>query len=85
MQRHPWNPDFQWLDRPGSFGALNREQVRQYDQHGYLVVPRLLDPAATAELRHEVDRLEADVDSEQRLPLGCARPASARHPGPPLR
>jgi ectoine hydroxylase-related dioxygenase (phytanoyl-CoA dioxygenase family) len=63
MQRHPWNTEFEWLDRTSPFVALNRAQVRQYDQHGYIVVPQLLDPAATAEVRQEVDRLEADVDA----------------------
>ena len=63
MQRHLWNTDFEWLDHTGPFGALNREQVRHYDQHGYIVVPRLLDPAATAELRKEADRLEAESDA----------------------
>jgi len=63
MQRHLWNTDFEWLDHTGPFGALNREQVRHYDQHGYIVVPRLLDPPATAELRKEADRLEAESDA----------------------
>jgi hypothetical protein len=33
MQRHPWNVRFEWLDHRGPFGALNREQVRRYDQY----------------------------------------------------
>jgi phytanoyl-CoA hydroxylase len=67
LQRHPWNTDFAWVDRHAPFGALDEGEVRQYDQEGYIVVPGLLDPAATAKLRDELDRFvdEADAFLEQ--------------------
>ena len=62
MQRHPWNTDFQWTDRRAPFGVLDEGQVHQYDGQGYVVVPGLLDAAATTELREEVDRFVAEAD-----------------------
>lgn len=63
MQRHPWNTDFEWVDRSAPFSALDGEQVRHYDQHGYVVVVVVLDPIGTAEVRTEVDRFEAETDA----------------------
>jgi ectoine hydroxylase-related dioxygenase (phytanoyl-CoA dioxygenase family) len=63
MQAHPWNQDFDWEDHEGPFTTLTPEQVRQFDEQGFVVVPDLVDADTLAEVRDDLDRLEAEVDA----------------------
>jgi ectoine hydroxylase-related dioxygenase (phytanoyl-CoA dioxygenase family) len=63
MPAHPWNEAFTWRDHHGPFRALTPEQVEQFDQAGFVVVPDLVDPGTIAEVREELDALEAEVDA----------------------
>jgi ectoine hydroxylase-related dioxygenase (phytanoyl-CoA dioxygenase family) len=58
VRLHPWNAAFTWVDRTGPFRALEADQVAQFDEQGYVVVPDLLDPASIDRVRAEVDRYE---------------------------
>jgi ectoine hydroxylase-related dioxygenase (phytanoyl-CoA dioxygenase family) len=58
VRLHPWNAGFTWVDRTGPFLALGADQVAQFDEEGYVVVPDLLDPATVERVRAEVDRYE---------------------------
>jgi ectoine hydroxylase-related dioxygenase (phytanoyl-CoA dioxygenase family) len=58
VRLHPWNAGFTWVDRAGPFLALGADQVAQFDEEGYVVVPDLLDPATVERVRAEVDRYE---------------------------
>ncbi len=62
MDLHPWNAGFSWTDRVGPFTALTAEQVAQFDEQGYVVVPDLVDPGTLAAVRDEIDGYEAEVD-----------------------
>ncbi|HZU74398.1 MAG TPA: phytanoyl-CoA dioxygenase family protein [Acidimicrobiales bacterium] len=62
---HPWNRDFQWTDHRARSGVLTQDQVDQFDRDGYVVVPRLLEPAELERTVAEVDAFEAE--SEDRL------------------
>jgi ectoine hydroxylase-related dioxygenase (phytanoyl-CoA dioxygenase family) len=63
MQAHPWNVGFEWADHAGPFVQLVDEQVRQFDEQGFVVVPNLIDEATIAAVRGELDALEAEVDA----------------------
>ena len=62
-RRHPWNESFDWQDHDGPFTTLTPEQVRQFDEEGFVVVPDLVDADTLAEVREDLDRLEAEVDA----------------------
>jgi phytanoyl-CoA hydroxylase len=63
MQAHPWNERFEWRDHEGPFRSLTPDQVAQFDEHGFVVVPDLIDADTVAEVRDDLDRLEAEVDA----------------------
>ena len=63
VRRHPWNREFTWVDRTGPFRSLTADQVAHYDREGYVVVPDLLDAAAVAQVREEIDAFEAQTDA----------------------
>jgi ectoine hydroxylase-related dioxygenase (phytanoyl-CoA dioxygenase family) len=58
---HPWNTGFAWVDHAGPRHALSDEQVAQFDEQGYVVVPDLVDPATLTSVRAEADRFEQRV------------------------
>jgi ectoine hydroxylase-related dioxygenase (phytanoyl-CoA dioxygenase family) len=60
--RHPWNRGFEWVDRTGAPATLTADQVRQFDEHGFTVVPDLVDAEALAAAAAECDRFEAETD-----------------------
>ena len=47
----------------GPFTTLTPEQVEQFDEEGFVVVPDLIDADTLAEVRDDLDRLEAEVDA----------------------
>jgi ectoine hydroxylase-related dioxygenase (phytanoyl-CoA dioxygenase family) len=63
MERHPWNTEFEWTDHTGPTRRLTAAEVAQFDEHGYVVVPDLVDASALAEATAELDRFEAEVDA----------------------
>jgi ectoine hydroxylase-related dioxygenase (phytanoyl-CoA dioxygenase family) len=63
MQAHPWNESFDWQDHEGPFTTLTPEQVKKFDEEGFVVVPDLVDADTVAEVRDDLDRLEAEVDA----------------------
>ena len=63
MQAHPWNEQFEWQDHAGPYTTLTPEQVAQFDGDGFVVVEDLVDADTVAEVRAELDALEAEVDA----------------------
>jgi ectoine hydroxylase-related dioxygenase (phytanoyl-CoA dioxygenase family) len=63
MQPHPWNEGFEWHDHDGPFTTLTPDQVAQFDELGFVVVPDLVDADTVATVREELDALEAEVDA----------------------
>lgn len=63
VRRHPWNTEFTWQDHEGPFRGLSEQEVRQFDELGFVAVPDLVDADALAEATDELDRLEAEVDA----------------------
>jgi phytanoyl-CoA hydroxylase len=64
--RHPWNTGFEWKDHAGPFRALTADQVRQYDDLGFVVVDPLVGPEQLAAAVAETDRFEAETDEQLR-------------------
>ena len=62
-ERHPWNRGFEWADHAAPLHHLRPEQVAQFDDAGYVVVPDLIDAATIAEVRADLDVFEAEVDA----------------------
>jgi phytanoyl-CoA hydroxylase len=60
---HPWNTDFTWDDRTGPFSTLGAEQVAQFDELGFVVVPDLLDTELVARVLDEIDGFEREMDA----------------------
>jgi phytanoyl-CoA hydroxylase len=60
---HPWNRGFEWRDRTGPFQALTPEQVRHYDDDGYVVVPDLVPADLLAEVTAEIDRFDEQTEA----------------------
>ncbi len=63
LVRHPWNRDFAWQDQAGEPSTLTADQVHQFDQQGFVVVPDLVDAATLAAVTAECDRFEAESDA----------------------
>ena len=61
--RHPWSDDFTWRDHEGPHRTLGDDQVRQFDQDGYVVVPDVVAPDLLAEVVGEIDGFEAEMDA----------------------
>lgn len=55
---HPANVDFVWEPINRSPQLLTAEQVRQFDEQGFVLVPDVIDADAIAEVRDAIDRLE---------------------------
>ncbi len=51
---HPWNQGFTWHDHEGPFTTLTTEQVAQFDELGFTVVPDAFDAATLARLDAEI-------------------------------
>ncbi|CAN5549915.1 hypothetical protein BH10ACT1_BH10ACT1_12790 [soil metagenome] len=63
VERHPWNLGFDWADRTAAPTMLTADQVRSYDEQGFVVVPDLVDAATLAEVVADVDGYEAEIDA----------------------
>lgn len=63
LRRHPWNVDFEWVDRDATPSTLSTDQVRAFDRDGFVVIPDLIPPAEVDELRDEIDGFEAGTEA----------------------
>ncbi|HYD10522.1 MAG TPA: phytanoyl-CoA dioxygenase family protein [Acidimicrobiales bacterium] len=63
VSSHPLNTGFTWEDRTGPFTTLSSEQVAQFDEQGFVVVPDVVPAALLAEVVAETDRFEARTDA----------------------
>ena len=61
-QRHPWNTEFVWEDHHGPLSTLTPGQARQFDEHGYVILPGVLTGDDLQRTVAETDRLEAWID-----------------------
>jgi phytanoyl-CoA hydroxylase len=61
--RHPWNEAFEWEDRATTPATLSPDQVRQFDELGFVVVPDLVDARSLAAVVAETDAFEAEADA----------------------
>ena len=60
---HPWNRDFAWEDHDGAGRRLSADEVAQFDAHGFVVVPDLVEPDQIGAVTEDLDALEAEVDA----------------------
>jgi ectoine hydroxylase-related dioxygenase (phytanoyl-CoA dioxygenase family) len=60
---HAWNTDFEWTSALGTPRVLSREQVRQFDELGFVVLENVLDARQVAEAIEEIDPIEARTDA----------------------
>ncbi len=51
---HPWNQGFTWDDHEGPFTTLSPQQVAQFDEAGYTVVPDVFDAATLSRIDAEI-------------------------------
>ena len=51
---HPWNQGFTWHNHEGPFTTLDPEQVAEFDELGYTVVPDAFDAATLARIDAEI-------------------------------
>jgi ectoine hydroxylase-related dioxygenase (phytanoyl-CoA dioxygenase family) len=62
VERHPWNREFSWSVSPPPHRWLSTEQVAQFDQDGFVVVPDVFDAATLEPIVEEIDRFEGEVE-----------------------
>lgn len=60
---HPWNRGFEWHDHAGPFRTLGEGQVRDYDRHGYVVIPDLVPADVLAEAAAAIDPFDARTEA----------------------
>ena len=70
MHAHPWNEGFGWTEPDVAPRLLSPDDVARFHAEGWLVVDDLVDEAALAELREELDAIEAEVDGFLRTQPG---------------
>lgn len=63
ITRHPWNVGFEWIDAKGPFGYLTADQVRSFDDDGFVVVPDVFTADEIATVRDLLDTYEAESDA----------------------
>jgi phytanoyl-CoA hydroxylase len=63
LERHPWNTDFTWETPTGPYRALTDEQVKQFDEQGFVVLEDVLDLQVIDAVRAECDVAEAKTDA----------------------
>jgi phytanoyl-CoA hydroxylase len=67
---HAWNREFTWQDHAGPFRALTDDQVRRFDERGYVVVDDVLTPDELRRTVEEIDEFERVTDDELRAAGG---------------
>jgi phytanoyl-CoA hydroxylase len=66
IRRHPWNTDFEWIDRSGPFRRLSADEARQFDERGFVVLHDVFSEAEIAPVRAELDELERETEAHLR-------------------
>ena len=61
LPRHPWNTDFTWVDHAGPFRRVTPDQARAYDEQGFFVLERAVDPETITALTTAIEPLDAEV------------------------
>ena len=61
--RHPWNGAFTWVDRTTTPTTLSADDVRRFDEQGFVVVPDLVAADTLAAVTAEIDAFEAESDA----------------------
>jgi phytanoyl-CoA hydroxylase len=59
---HPASTGFTWHDRTGPRRLLSTEQVRHFDEQGYVVLEDVIDPDTIAAVTAEIDPVEEAVE-----------------------
>ncbi len=68
---HPWNTGFTWVDHDEPPSTLSAEQVREFDELGYTVVPDAFDAATVERIDAEIQPGEARIrELLEQLPGG---------------
>lgn len=62
LELHPWNDEFEWVDRTGPFRRLTSEQVAGFDRDGFVVLPDVFGDDELAPLIEMTDRNEAATE-----------------------
>ena len=62
MIKHELNEGFHWENRKGPFRLLSEEQVRQYDELGFVVLEDVFDADTISELIAELDPIERQME-----------------------
>ncbi|MBW2231992.1 MAG: phytanoyl-CoA dioxygenase family protein [Deltaproteobacteria bacterium] len=70
MKMHPQNGGFEWIDHEGPYRLLDEEQVRQYDEQGFLVIEDVFDADTLASLIADFDPAEAEFEAVIRDQFG---------------
>lgn len=60
---HPWNVGFEWIDASGPFRYLTEDQVRSFDEDGFVVVPDVFTADEIATVRDLLDEFEAESEA----------------------
>jgi ectoine hydroxylase-related dioxygenase (phytanoyl-CoA dioxygenase family) len=61
MNPHPWNTDFIWRDHAGPFRRITAEQAREFDEHGFFVLPGAVDAGTIAALTDAIEPFDREV------------------------
>src|SRR5690606_32821658 len=59
---HPWNTGFEWPTHEGPFRRLSPDQVRQYDEEGYVLVEDAFSTERLAEVQAAIEPYERQVN-----------------------
>lgn len=62
IERHPWNTEFEWVDRQGPFRRLTQDQADQFNRDGYIVLDNVFSDDELAPVIEATDALEARTD-----------------------
>ncbi len=62
LRRHRWNTGFVWRDHTGPFRQLSEQQVRDFDEQGFLVLPEVFSPDELGPVLDETDRFDQQTE-----------------------
>ena len=59
---HPFNEGFQWPSPPGGGGYLSQDDLKRFDEQGYLLCPAVFDADRLARAVQEIEPFEEKVE-----------------------
>ena len=62
LRAHPLNRSFEWVDRTGPFRRLSEEQVKAYDELGFVILEDVIEASTVEQLKAEIDPYEEKVE-----------------------